>query len=53
MAAYTPAPSSNTTPVNVTINLPQSNTVYYLKIQPVDGSGAVFTGLSELTVTSK
>jgi hypothetical protein len=37
----------------VTINLPQAATVYYLKIQPVDSSGAVFTGLSELTVTTK
>lgn len=36
-----------------TITLPLSNTLYYLKIQPVDSDGAVCTSLSEVTVTTK
>jgi hypothetical protein len=49
-----PLASSPGAPGAQTINLPQAATLYYLKIQPVDSSGAVFTGISsELTVTTK
>jgi hypothetical protein len=50
MAAYTPAP---TVSGPVTITLPLAATVYYLKIQPVDSDGAVFTGLLEIIATTK